>query len=514
MIPRAVKRICAILLLISVLCFAFGCKSSVQNGDLFEQLLAESGESEVYKPYASKVYIVIPQNASAELSLSARSLADLITEKTSVQTVLKYDNEPIAVGEGELEILIGNTSRLASSEAVGRLRLGEYICRWDKGNIILGGRYEQATLNAIEKFVSDVLYSASPYSLMGSDVSLEHREEYEFSTVTLNGYELYDYTLVYAENGTSSERDIAEGIRAYVSARSGYLLDIIAASSVGEATGKIISLGDLYASEQSKSLYDCGIEKVEQGISIFGKDSYALSVAAAEFAKRLFEAKSTNEAKAEFLGVSGFSASMSELNVCSATVRNDGSWGEEYSSGLLEGIGSAFGKYDLLIFREIDPYILENDFIPSLPVGYTCKSLDGGAAVIYNGALLEKIECSVADSVINLTLQKKGSAEIFRLIDAGDKNIGELTDAQTYDAVISSAELDIASFGFSCVGNDKCSLKGDSYSAYFYVDSATVSAKEYESEKFDGQHFAKLFFAMTLKTKYAPSFCELTNAFE
>ena len=86
------KRIFAAFLLASILFVALGC-GGVKNKELFEQLLADSGESEPYEPYASKVYVIISQNASAELSTRARALADLITEKTKVQTVLKYDNE-------------------------------------------------------------------------------------------------------------------------------------------------------------------------------------------------------------------------------------------------------------------------------------------------------------------------------------------------------------------------------------------------------------------------------------
>ena len=70
------------MVLAILLCLAFvGCNKRTSEGlEEFEQLLNEEEESETEGAFAERVYIIIPQSCSAELSAKAQVISEKITE--------------------------------------------------------------------------------------------------------------------------------------------------------------------------------------------------------------------------------------------------------------------------------------------------------------------------------------------------------------------------------------------------------------------------------------------------
>ena len=180
------------IVVVCALIFLSGCDNGDSGLDDFKQLLSDSAESEesTEKSFAEKVYLIIPRDCSPELSSAAAELAVDITERTDVETVVKYDNESIMLYKNDLQILIGATDRLISREAIEPLRVADYICRWDRGVIVLGGRHDDATVEAIEKFRETVLCGATAEFIMSEDAHFEKIDEYELDSIKLNGYDL------------------------------------------------------------------------------------------------------------------------------------------------------------------------------------------------------------------------------------------------------------------------------------------------------------------------------------
>jgi hypothetical protein len=241
--------------------------------NVFSQLIVSSDETESEAlPFAEHIYVIIPHDCSGELSLKARELADGIKSKTGILTSLKYDTEMTVSPKGSCEVLLGDTNRLASDNAIDSLKDDEYLCHWDDGAVVICGRNDSSTINAIDRFIDEVLPSATKYSLMPSGARIEYKFEYVIERIILNGYDLYDYALVYPESNTCFEKEIAIGIRDFISSKSGYYLDVISNKELTVKNERIIMLSRSDANALSMSA---------NGILLSGTDSYSLSLVAA-----------------------------------------------------------------------------------------------------------------------------------------------------------------------------------------------------------------------------------------
>lgn len=225
-------RLMLLFLSVALLICAVGCTDKRDdNLDEFESLLlSTSTPAEYGDAFASAIYVVIPSYSGFELVGHAKSLADAISEKTGINTFLKSDSEPTV--EGSFELLVGYTSRLISEENLSPLREDDYICRYDRGAIVLGGRSERATIEAINRFKSEILPGASYASLMSEYAYFEGYGEYAIDELTLNGFSIHEYTLVYSRDAY----EIADVLLRYIGENSGYWLTTSTAESY-EASG-------------------------------------------------------------------------------------------------------------------------------------------------------------------------------------------------------------------------------------------------------------------------------------
>ena len=202
---------------------------------LVEELESESAEVVNAQPFADRVYIIIPKLASAVLKAKAMELSEAVHSKTEVEAIVKYDYEDIYVYEDDLLIFLGKTDKMPSIEAAALLRKGEYVCKWSKQDIVIAARDDEAAVAATDEFIKTVIPGASNAALMSECAHFEHKVDYDVSAVTINGYDLYDFTLVCAEEMLSKVNVLAK----YIVQRSGYIMDILSDGSKTE--GKTIS---------------------------------------------------------------------------------------------------------------------------------------------------------------------------------------------------------------------------------------------------------------------------------
>lgn len=275
------RTIICFLIIFCTLFSLASCGTENKNNidDLFEELIKDTEESssESDEDTAMHVYLIIPRDCSGELSLKARALAEKIADKIGLLTSVKYDNELTTIPKNSCEVLIGSTNRLASKNAMDVLKSNEYLCRWDGEAIVICGRGDADTVSAIDKFISDILPTSSRDSLMARDAGFELKTEYEVKSITLNGYDLYDYALAYEKSNENGEKKIAIAIRDFINARSGYLLDVI---SEGEITSKARKIIFISGGESENALFSS-----DDKISLVGKNNYALSLVALKFMK-------------------------------------------------------------------------------------------------------------------------------------------------------------------------------------------------------------------------------------
>ncbi len=256
-------------------------KNKVQNLDDFEQLLIQSDTQEEKEPFAELIYIIIPDTCSGEISMRAEKLARELNEKTSIRTVVRYDSQPVMSGDEILEILIGNTSRIISQESLKTLRDTDYVCRYEQGSILIGGKSERATMMALDIFERDILPGVSYAAIMSSYAHFESFGEYSVDSLSLNGFFIYDYTIVY--KGGEFEKEFATLLRDYISIKSGYTLKLCPYDALNDFAAKTILICSDDTLTDGMSMLICNDNNVE----IRGADEYTLSAAVARFAQIL-----------------------------------------------------------------------------------------------------------------------------------------------------------------------------------------------------------------------------------
>ena len=271
--------------MIVLICFGlltaamFSCSKRVENLDEFEKLvISAESESQDLEPFASEVYVIIPKGCSAELAVRAEKLVLGIKERTDIGTYLKYDDEAIVSGNNVLEIFLGNTSRDISTDAFRTMKANDYLCMYDRGALLIGGKTDSATLAALDRFEKDILSTATKASLMHESAHFEHFDEYEIDTITINGFYIYDYA-INADTETAAYGDV---LSRYILQKSGYILE------ANLSVGKNIDI----ALDENALVGLATIETKGQNILIRANDTYGLSAAVAKFASLLISEES------------------------------------------------------------------------------------------------------------------------------------------------------------------------------------------------------------------------------
>ena len=363
------------------------CRKQESGLDEFDQLLLSTSEGEMSgEAFASAIYVVIPRDSGVELSADAKALADSIADKTGIGTFLKYDSEPTV--DGTFEILVGYTSRLISKENTEPLRDGDYICRYDRGSIVLGGKSESATIAAIQKFTSDILPGASYAALMSEDAHFEVYGEYETDVMTLNGYPIYEYTVVYCRESY----EIADLVCKYLNNSSGYTLSA--------------ELSERYAPERSKCI--CLLLDASRGnaakisatggnIVISAPDLYGLSLAAASFVSDTCQSASG----ATFEGSVALNYSKSSIGLAFGFVDHVGA----LDIGLLAGLGETIRKTEssIICFYPVKNSLID-DIRLNCPTSRSFFAVDVGNGlslpVLYNTADFSSVSAEQRDGSV------------------------------------------------------------------------------------------------------------------
>ncbi len=512
------KRIaCVLILLVATVAILFlaSCSSENDNGlSEYNQLLesvSQSDDKEEPEPFAEKVYIIIPRSCSGELSLKAHELADAIKEKTGVYALVKYDNEDISVNDDELTVLLGNTERLESREAIKPLRYEDYVCRWDKGSIILGGRHDEATIKAVDRFMDEILHGASNACLMSEGAYFENIVQRDISSVTLNGYDLYDYTLVYSKENFFGEKEMAELLRAYAVSKSGYMLDIIPDTRVDSNTGKIISVSGLSDTDGA------AIRNQEKNIIVSGAGQYELSASVARFAEKLFEDVIDGKANAIVSDIN-IPCEGKSLKICYAVSKSANNYDTEFIdrwSALVQN-----GKYDIIIFDRIDSWLLEHVEKNNYDYEYIPLTDSNGKVypVMYNRDAFQSFECSISYIAIEIKAKVEGELEERRIVvslTSAAEAVNLLLEGSTaYDMFVLKEELSEETekaYGLSLLGSESWSLNGSQSKMVFYTKEALLPKAELKADGGIFESGVNLFVSAELSPRVCAELEKLKN---
>lgn len=229
-----------ILLIISVTLCLPSCKGGSDGSDETDDalsMLLEIVDSEETTASSSYHVVIIPANCSAALAQKAAELAEGLEEITGIESVVEYENKLTSGRENATNIILGNTVLAESAIAFAKLREGDYVCKKVNGSIVIGGLSDEATVEALDRFIKDVLPYATAEELMSPSAEFEYLDDHENDT-TLCGFPLKDFSIV-CELGTVSE-ELALKLSERIGEFSGDVLSVLDAASRRESVKEIV----------------------------------------------------------------------------------------------------------------------------------------------------------------------------------------------------------------------------------------------------------------------------------
>lgn len=264
-----------------LLCFALvACGRS--SGELFDFQPGE--ESDSHKSACAGYRIVVAKGSSAETLSAAQKLFRELADRTGIPCSLCFEGEENgAAGKEVCEILIGYVERAVSRDRMWYFKRDDYLCEWQDGCLLLGGKSDSANLAAIRRFSEEILPYADDELLMNPDGGFLYRAEYEIPTVSVDGPELFHYRIVYPAEGNKEEKEIAFAFRDRLADMTGYY-PAVEDDRTAPADALWIAFGDCAGSEEVELTGNHAVMFRNVGhIFFLGTDAYGICYAAQEF---------------------------------------------------------------------------------------------------------------------------------------------------------------------------------------------------------------------------------------
>jgi len=278
-----VKLRTAIALLLLFCILLCSCQATAENSAL-HNLQSEETEAAASKGASEHDYLIIPANAGSALISRARTLAVAISERTGIPCSVYFDDEDYLVRENARLLLVGNVRHALSQAHLHDLRRDDYLCVSEGGTLVLGGKSDTATVAAIDRFSKSLLPYVNAEILINADQHFLIRAEYALTEVTLNGFSLGDYRLVYPKNGSLFEKSLAYRLREKIADRCGFYLNVLSDDLVQDQA-RVIAIGNCFGNVPPTESAICADGSV---ITLCGTSSYSLCDAAYVLLNQLF----------------------------------------------------------------------------------------------------------------------------------------------------------------------------------------------------------------------------------
>ena len=146
---------------------------------------------------------------------------------------------------------------------------------------------------------------------MDPNDGFEKINEYEFSSLTLNGFDLYDYTIVYSEDDNGGEKKYAELLRKYIVDKSGYLLNVISDKEFDGGVGKAIYF------KMDPKMNGASVSVRDNSLYVNAAGYYEFSVLFPELVEKLLLDADTSSADIHIFDFSNACANVT-LDICRA----------------------------------------------------------------------------------------------------------------------------------------------------------------------------------------------------
>ncbi len=175
-------------------------------------------------------YIIIyPDGVDPSVEAAAKKLRDELKLKLGVTLKVRSDyiNPSMGYVESDREILIGDTNRAASSAVRGGLRRDEYAIRCQKQQLVIAGGSDGKTVEAVDRFIADVVRSAEGSLTVMSDLAILQTHQYALNDFRICGEPAGKYVFVVPSGANEEFMTLARALQGAFADMTGYELAIM-----------------------------------------------------------------------------------------------------------------------------------------------------------------------------------------------------------------------------------------------------------------------------------------------
>ncbi len=295
------------LLMFSLLLGLIGCNttpvdpidSDSEEGTTESNTEAPPPELELIRNGKTEFVIVYPEGATETTIAAAIALKDAIKRFTGATIRYKDDfiGHSSADQEAVYEILLGNTNRTESQEAMKRIRADEYLIEAVGTKLVIGGTTERANQNAVNRFVNDWMVDSETLYAGCTDGSLSfgvddaylYTKKYTISTMTLNGTPISQCSIVIPDDW-AAEKGVAKLLRRHIRLYTGYQLPVVTESEYEGTCGILIGKSKYTTLTAPDGEYLCKV--TERGVEVVSDTQFGYAEAYFKLLSTLFAPKS------------------------------------------------------------------------------------------------------------------------------------------------------------------------------------------------------------------------------
>ncbi len=416
-----------------LLVFAAFLVSCTDNGDdnLYDYIfpsVEEEQQDDMQSAY-SLYRVVIPSDCSPKLYSAAELLCSNIREATDSKTELIYDFEDTTNNTGVCEIIIGDTERPESLRFLKGFRIADFGYRCFGDTIVLGGLRDDCSLSAIEKFTEDVVVYADKEYFCADGKEYIYRADYEIENITLNGFEICDYLLVYPNDDIKAYL-AALALRDGFAEKTGYHLKVESDAEISNGR-KAICVGPTRLCSADK--IDCTAREAyilpyASGVAIAYDGDYGMRCALEHlFYDLLTPSDGEKSSKLDIFEILTVSIDTDSISIMSM-------YAEKSSYSTLE-MNEMYGR----VLDEYPDIIQLYDF-PELFIEYLEKSFNGAYAKLKLGDGVYHFYKNSEFSAEMLFLYELDGTNVFRLKYSGIGSAGEFE----FLDIVSASRSDIS----------------------------------------------------------------------
>ena len=380
-----------------------------------EQTESVAATSDIMVADLSKYSLIRPEKASEDVLEQANALFRKLKESFALSDYKDdFFREDIPMYQiGEYEIIIGNSNRPESAEFLASLKYSDYGYAQIGNKIVIAGHSDEATVNAIRKFMSAVVQKAESDGVFYTkEYDYIKKMNYDVPSIYISGASIADFRIVYPKKNSNSEKVAANMIAEAIAEISGIVVKVIH-DSEAEANGCEILVGatnrtaDSEISSISAKLgaMESVIKYDGKNVMLYGNTSTGLLIAANEFVAKI------KVAPTEKLELSLAAEQICQYNDSILSAMSFNVWVSGKTAERNERVLSMVRKYfpDTIGFQEVD-----STWLSTLNAGlkdqyaWVGEGRNGGTGGEYNPIFYKK--------------------EVFNLIDSGTKWLSDTPD--------------------------------------------------------------------------------------